>query len=95
MKACFICNEHQVKNTPVLAQNESMVLTHIRCTPQDPKVYRGHLLVEPKRHVITAAELDESEAAELGQLLALGSRMLMDKLGAEHVYSFNLGVPSI
>jgi histidine triad (HIT) family protein len=66
-----------------------MVLAHV--LPDAPgtagRVYLGHLIVEPRRHVQGLADLTVDEAAALGQWAARGARALQ----AEHVYSSVVG----
>ncbi len=51
---------------------------------------RGHLLIEPKRHVVDAAELSDGEAQGLGLLIRDSIKLLTKELGAEHAYVFRI-----
>jgi diadenosine tetraphosphate (Ap4A) HIT family hydrolase len=45
------------------------------------------LIVKPKRHVTSVADLDDAEATELGPLLQRASTVARDLVGAEQVYN--------
>lgn len=47
----------------------------------------GTWIVKPKRHVVSVGELDPDEAAELGPLLALTSRIADELVECEQVYN--------
>lgn len=47
----------------------------------------GTLIVKPKRHVVTVADLTEGEADELGPVLRDSSRVARDLVGADQVYN--------
>jgi len=51
---------------------------------------RGHLLIEPVRHITTPGELTDDEAASLGIAIKNYANLLMQKLDAEHVYVFRI-----
>lgn len=87
---CLICTKHRGAFAPIL-QGEFSALSHYPCGADTPKVYRGHLFVEAKTHVSTFAELFEEQAEEMGRLIAKGSRLLKQVLGAEHVYLYTIG----
>jgi histidine triad (HIT) family protein len=53
-------------------------------------VFLGHLLVVPRRHVADFAGLDNTEAADVGVSIHLGSRALKGA-GAENVYVATIG----
>jgi len=53
--------------------------------------YRGHLLVEPRRHVEGYGFLTEDEAGEIGRLVDRLSALLRERLGADHVYVWAYG----
>jgi diadenosine tetraphosphate (Ap4A) HIT family hydrolase len=46
----------------------------------------GWLVLLPRRHVLTVAELSDEEAGELGPLLQRASRALTDELGCTKTY---------
>jgi diadenosine tetraphosphate (Ap4A) HIT family hydrolase len=47
----------------------------------------GTLIVKPTRHVTAVADLDDSEALELGPLLQRASAVARDLVGAKQVYN--------
>ena len=47
----------------------------------------GALIVKPRRHVTSVAELEDSEALELGPLLRMASTVARDLVDAEQVYN--------
>ena len=47
----------------------------------------GCLIVKPKRHVTSVADLENDEAIELGPLLQRASAVARDLVGAEQVYN--------
>lgn len=47
----------------------------------------GCLIVKPKRHATSVADLDSAEAAELGPLLQRASLVARELVGAEQVYN--------
>ncbi len=66
-----------------------MAITHLAETETE-KPTRGHLIVEPLRHIVDFAELTEDETNAFGKLIKTGAGLLKDKLGAEHVYLFRI-----
>jgi diadenosine tetraphosphate (Ap4A) HIT family hydrolase len=88
---CLICSSQSDSSAPFIIQGAFSTLAHYRCAPNSPKAYRGHLLVESKRHVPSFAEVNPEEAAEIGSLIARASFLQKEFLGAEHVYMFTLG----
>ena len=90
MSPCLICEKHK-KDFPVIFEGEHFYLSHYNTSKDTPKVYRGHLFVEPKRHIITVAELTKEESQEMGWLIAMGGKAVMEVLQPEHLYQFNLG----
>lgn len=85
---CYICDKHRTGDG-VITGDELMVLGHVLpdAPGSDGRVYLGHLIVEPRRHVQGLADLTPDEAAALGQWAAKGARALQ----AEHVYSSVVG----
>jgi histidine triad (HIT) family protein len=85
---CYVCDKHR-SGDGVISGDELMVLTHVLpdAPGADGRVYLGHLVVEPRRHVSGLADLTDDEAAALGQWAARAARALQ----AEHVYSSVVG----
>lgn len=85
---CYVCDKHRT-GEGVIAGDELMVLGHV--LPGAPgageRVYLGHVVVEPRRHVAGLADLTVAEAAALGTWMARAAKALR----AEHVYSSVVG----
>jgi histidine triad (HIT) family protein len=86
--ACYVCEKHQ-SGAGVIGSDHLMVLGHVLpdAPGADGRVYLGHLVVEPRRHVSGLADLTDDEAAALGRWAAAAARAL----DAEHVYSSVVG----
>jgi histidine triad (HIT) family protein len=65
---CYVCDKHR-SGAGVISSDELMVLAHVLpdAPGTDGRVYLGHLIVEPPRHVQGLADLTSDEAAALGQ----------------------------
>lgn len=85
---CYVCDKHR-SGAGVISGDDLMVLAHV--LPDAPgtngRVYLGHLIVEPRRHVAGLADLTPDEAAALGRWAVVGAKVLQ----AEHVYSSVVG----
>lgn len=85
---CYVCEKHE-SGDGVIAGDELIVVGHV--LPDGPgaggRVYLGHLVVQPRRHVPGLAGLTGDEAAALGRWAARAARALQ----AEHVYSSVVG----
>lgn len=89
---CVICQKHENFNLftgPVLCEKSGMTLTHYPHMNEE-KAVKGHLLIEPNRHILTPEEMTQDESHALGELIALGEKLIKQKLGAEHVYVFRI-----
>lgn len=75
----------------MIAEEEHSILVHYPTSDTEPGAYKGHLMVEVRRHVTSFGELSDAEAAEVGAAIAKASRLLTEDLGAEHVYVFTIG----
>lgn len=82
---CYVCDKHRAGDGEI-AGDDLMVLAHV-LPGADGRVYLGHLVVEPRRHVAGLAGLTGEEAAALGRWMARAA----DALRAEHVYSSVVG----
>ena len=91
---CFVCRKHRgevaVPGGPVY-EDDLLYVGHAQMREGDASAYLGYLMVEPKRHVASLADLTDGEAAALGTLVARVSRALKRRVGAEHLYAFVLG----
>lgn len=85
---CMVCDKHRnflkVTGQPI-AERGGLVLTHFPVLDGQP-ANRGHLLIEPRRHVVDPAELTDDEASALGLLLRDAILILQNEVGAEHAY---------
>jgi diadenosine tetraphosphate (Ap4A) HIT family hydrolase len=85
---CLVCKKHQnflsVTGQPI-AERGGLLLTHFPVLDGQPP-NRGHLLIEPQRHVVDPAELTDQEAGALGTLLRDAIVILQTEGGAEHAY---------
>ncbi len=90
---CFICQKHQLGDRAeggVLFEDDLVYVGHVH-TLRGPTAYRGHLVVEPIRHVSGIGDLDMPEASALGRACSLVARLLQDVGAAEHVYLYATG----
>ena len=91
MTNCIICNKHQESKVPFLLEGESAYVFHYEPSEKNPKTYKGHLFVEPKRHINTVADLRPFEAQEVGLLLSKAGKAIQKVLEPEHIYVFTIG----
>lgn len=91
MSTCPICQKHTAPIETAISEGEHAVLVHYPTSESEPMAYKGHLMIEVRRHVTSFGELDEAEASEVGVMIAKASRLLTKELGAEHVYVFTIG----
>jgi histidine triad (HIT) family protein len=92
-ESCFICQKHQQGDGAeggVVYRDELAYVGHMHTMGRE-SVYRGYLMVEPKRHVPGLGDLTDDEASVIGLLMNRTARVLKEVLGAEHVYSFVYG----
>jgi histidine triad (HIT) family protein len=82
---CYVCDNHR-SGDGVIVGDDLMVVSHV-LPGEDGRVYLGHTVVEPRRHVTGLAELTGDEAAALGRWMA----RVAEALQAEHVYSSVVG----
>jgi histidine triad (HIT) family protein len=90
MSYCLICQKHTSLPLPTIAEDENALLIHYQTSPENPKMYQGHLFVEPKRHVESYAELTEAESKSMGELIHKGARSLTEVINPEHLYTFTI-----
>ncbi len=89
---CLVCRKHAAADPRItLLLGERVSIGH---HPPGPGTYRGHLFVEPFRHIGGLGDLSDDEAAEMGLAITQAARALR-AIGAEHVYSvvYGDGVP--
>jgi diadenosine tetraphosphate (Ap4A) HIT family hydrolase len=93
-ETCFVCQKHRGKiNLPggAILEDDLVYVGHAWSLEENQSIILGGLIVEPKRHVDSWAELDDNEAASIGQVIRDAARALKEDEGAEHVYIFVLG----
>lgn len=89
---CFLCKKQRKLKEFVgcaIAEKNGLLLTHFPFVV-DEKATRGHLIIEPKRHITDFSELNDVEAEALGFLIRKGSQIIKSLLKAEHVYLFRI-----
>ena len=90
MNDCFICNKHKDLSPcgGIILEKGGLVLSHFPDSPTE-RATKGHLLIEPWRHITDLSEMNDAEASALGNLIRNGVDGIK-KLGAEHVYLFRI-----
>ncbi|HXN60722.1 MAG TPA: HIT family protein [Acidimicrobiales bacterium] len=94
---CFVCSKHRAEDDAeggILYLDKLVYAGHVH-TMGGTGAYRGHLVLEPRRHVEGLGLLDDAEAKRIGWLTNRLAALLRDELAAEHVYSFVLGGASV
>ncbi len=91
MSSCLICDKHQDLNQVFIKSGTFTKLYHYFPSQKEPYVYKGHLFVEPKRHITCASQLNEAEAHEIGEFISLGAKIIKKVFEVEHIYNFNIG----
>lgn len=90
---CLVCRKHRgegpMPGGPIY-QDEMLVVSHV-VGGEPERTYLGYLMIEPRRHVASLADLTDEEAQDLGLMMARASRVLKQTGGADHVYVFVLG----
>src|ERR1700722_9721126 len=89
---CFLCHKHQHLETyvgEVIAERDGLIVSHFPFLP-DEKATKGHLIIEPRRHITDLSEMNDSEAGALGALARDATRAVKTQLKAEHVYFFRI-----
>jgi histidine triad (HIT) family protein len=79
---------HELAGSP-LAESGGLVLSHFPLIDSAPPT-KGHLLIEPLRHITDITEMNEAECLALGPLVQKASKLIRSFLGAEHVYLFRI-----
>lgn len=93
MPGCVVCREitGEVDVPGGMLWESALVLAFHVPPLLEPTPVLGHLLVVPRRHADTWADLTDPEAAEVGTTAARLARALRDMTGAERVYSAVVG----
>ncbi len=90
---CYICAKHQRGDAAqggVIFADDLVYVGHIHAL-ESTTVYRGYLMIEPKRHVPILGDLTDQEAARLGVVVNRTAAALRSVENVEHVYSFVFG----
>ena len=90
---CFVCEKQASGGAAeggVLYEDDLVYAGHLH-TMGAPAVYRGYLVVEPRRHVPGLGDLTDDEAAALGRVVNRAARALKVCAGADHVFAFVYG----
>jgi histidine triad (HIT) family protein len=85
---CFLCHKHKHAADYIgerIAEDGGLSLSHFPFLP-DEKAVRGHLIIEPLRHITNLSEMNDAETDALGRLIRAGTRAMQAVLKAEHVY---------
>jgi histidine triad (HIT) family protein len=89
---CFICSKHsklyEMAGHPIV-ESGGLMVSHFPIVNDVPAT-RGHLLVEPRRHITDLSEMNDEEAEVLGKLISKASLFLKKIARAEHVYLFRI-----
>lgn len=89
---CMICEKHRDLRSftgEPIAERDGWLLTHFPFLETE-KAVKGRLVLETRRHITEFDELDEKEAAALGSLIQVGTKVLKTFLKAQHVYVFRI-----
>jgi diadenosine tetraphosphate (Ap4A) HIT family hydrolase len=87
-----VCTKHALGDQApggVLYEDDLVYAGHVHMN--DETAYRGHLVVEPRRHVEGFGLLSDDEAGRLGRVANQLAALLRTVLGADHVYVWALG----
>ena len=94
LETCFVCRKHQglvvVPGGPVY-EDDLIYAGHVWDVAAMEAPYLGAMIVEPKRHLPTWAELTDLESERMGRVIRDVSLALKRNLDAEHIYVFVLG----
>jgi diadenosine tetraphosphate (Ap4A) HIT family hydrolase len=91
---CFVCQKQRDETPPpggAIYCDDLVYASHAFIPEGREHAYLGWLLVEPRRHIPSLADLTDEEGSAIGQLAARLSRALKAVTGAEHVYAFVIG----
>ena len=90
MNNCIICTKHQNPENVTVHETEHFIVAHYPTSDENPKMYQGHLFIEPKRHITCYSMINDEEAKELGQLIQKTGQALKQELDADHIYMFSI-----
>lgn len=87
---CIICEKHKALPLPVVKENDHAILIHYQTSDEQPLMYKGHLFVEPKRHVEAYSDLTKEESDAVAELIHFGTQAQKRVLKPEHTYIFTI-----
>lgn len=93
MWGCVICDKHNGTGplvSPIVHVDELVVVTHR--PPQEDWVRPGYLFVEPRRHVATLDQLDDTETVAFARTVRSSISALRQVLEPAHVFTFVAGL---
>lgn len=88
----MICQKHRNVGSvtgEVIIERGGLVLTHFPQLENDLAT-RGHLLLEPRRHITEIFDMNDAEAAALGGIIRDAARVMKATLECEHVYVYRI-----
>jgi len=92
--SCFICRKHRgLEFVPgrSVYEDELVFSGHSWSASDQETPYLGGFIVEPKRHLLSWAELNDKEAETIGKVIRDVSKALKKSVNAEHIYVFVIG----
>ncbi len=90
MNECIICTKHQNPDNLIIHETDYFIVAHYLTSEEVPKMYQGHIFIEPKRHITCYSMINNEEASELGVLIQKTGQALKKELSAEHIYMFSI-----
>ena len=91
--SCAVCLRHVagqgLPGGPVYS-DENIFVAHFPLLPNEP-AYRGHVILEMRRHITSPSQLTQSEAMALGLWTQKIVRAQEVALQAQHVYVVRIG----
>ena len=88
-EGCLACDVNNLRIVPpggTILGTDTWVADH-----SIPPMVRGYLILKPRRHVTTVADLDPAEAADLGQVAQRLMAAMREVLAPERIYMFAFG----
>lgn len=92
--SCYTCRKLQgLELIPggYVYEDDLVFSSHSWSASDQETPYLGGFIVEPKRHILTWAELNDKEAGTLGRVIRDVSKALKKSVNSEHIYVFVLG----
>jgi len=90
MENCIICQKHQAPDNTIIHETDNFIIAHYLTSKENPTMYKGHVFIEPKRHITCYSQINDAESAELGSLVQKTGKALKEELKAEHIYMFSI-----